>query len=148
MVYGGHLIEEDPNTQLETLIKWFKKDPNRTVPIGIFKKNLTGGHAITAYAVEERGNGIYGLWFMTITTRMRNDILQSIPKRIPGLTPVRQWLECSKMSTMEKEIRILFSFLLLIPDWENSIAIFARLLHRRTREPTFPIRSRMYQSHG
>ena len=58
----GHLIEEDPNTQLKTLIKWFKNDPNRTVPVGVFKKNLTGGHAITAYAIEERGNGIY--WIM------------------------------------------------------------------------------------
>ena len=58
----NHLIEKDPSTQLNTLVKWFKADPKRTVPIGIYKRNLTGGHAITAYAVEEKSDGIY--WIM------------------------------------------------------------------------------------
>ncbi len=55
----GHLIENDPTTQLKTIIRWFQSNPQRVLPLGIYKRNLTGGHAITAYAVKEQGNGIY-----------------------------------------------------------------------------------------
>ncbi len=58
----GHLIENDPTSQLKLLAKIFQENPNRVIPIGIYKRDMTGGHAITAYAIEEKGNGIY--WIM------------------------------------------------------------------------------------
>ena len=54
-----YLIENDPKTQVQNLINRFKKDPNTPVPLGIYQRNMSGGHAITAYAVVEHGNGIY-----------------------------------------------------------------------------------------
>jgi hypothetical protein len=58
----GHLIEEDPNTQLQTLIASYTKNPKILIPIGIYKRDFSDGHAITAYAVEKKGNEIY--WIM------------------------------------------------------------------------------------
>ena len=55
----GHLIENDPKTQVNYLIKHFKSEPNKPIPLGIYQRNLSGGHAVTAYAVIDRGNGIY-----------------------------------------------------------------------------------------
>ena len=54
-----YLIENDPRTQVEYLKKQFQKNPNTPLPLGIFQRNLSGGHAITAYAVIDHGNGIY-----------------------------------------------------------------------------------------
>ncbi len=67
----GHLIENDPTTQLKILVQAFQDEPNRPIPIGIYKRNMTGGHAITAYAVEERGNGIY--WIMVYDNNYPNE---------------------------------------------------------------------------
>ena len=54
-----YLIENDPKTQLNYLIKAFDKDPNTVIPLGIYQRNLSGGHAIAAYAVIDHGGGIY-----------------------------------------------------------------------------------------
>lgn len=54
-----YLIENDPTTQLKYLKNAFDKDPNTVIPLGIYQKNMSGGHAIAAYAIVEKGNGIY-----------------------------------------------------------------------------------------
>ena len=67
----GHLIENDPTAQLKILIQAFQDEPDKTIPIGIYKRNMTGGHAITAYAVEDRGNGTY--WIMVYDNNYPNE---------------------------------------------------------------------------
>ncbi len=57
-----YLIEEDPNTQLQILIEEFQNHPNVLIPVGIYKRDFSGGHAITAYAVQEKEDGIF--WIM------------------------------------------------------------------------------------
>lgn len=57
-----YLIEEDPKTQVEWLIDAFNKNPDTIVPLGIYQRDLSGGHAIAAYAVIDKGKGIY--WIM------------------------------------------------------------------------------------
>ena len=65
-----YLIENDPKTQLNYLIKHFDSDPNTVIPLGIYSCagggsfygggcTQTAGHAIAAYAVIDHGNGIY-----------------------------------------------------------------------------------------
>ncbi|MBQ6503834.1 MAG: PT domain-containing protein [Flexilinea sp.] len=54
-----HLIEKDPTSQVKYLINHFNSEPNTPIPLGIYQRNLSGGHAITAYAVVDHGNGIY-----------------------------------------------------------------------------------------
>ena len=54
-----YLIENDPKTQVKYLMDHFKSDPNTPIPLGIYTRNLSGGHAITAYAVIDHGGGIY-----------------------------------------------------------------------------------------
>ena len=54
-----YLIEQDPTSQVKYLINQFNKDPNTPIPLGIYQRNLSGGHAITAYAVVDHGNGTY-----------------------------------------------------------------------------------------
>ncbi len=54
-----YLIEKDPTSQVQYLINHFNSNPNTPIPLGIYQRNLSGGHAITAYAVVNHGNGIY-----------------------------------------------------------------------------------------
>ncbi|MBQ6342485.1 MAG: hypothetical protein IJI41_05125 [Anaerolineaceae bacterium] len=54
-----YLIENDPKTQVQYLINHFKSNPDTPLPLGIYQRNLSGGHAITAYAVIDHGGGIY-----------------------------------------------------------------------------------------
>ncbi len=54
-----YLIEKDPTSQVKYLINHFNSEPNTPIPLGIYQRNLSGGHAITAYAVVDHGNGIY-----------------------------------------------------------------------------------------
>lgn len=56
------LIEEDPATQLGILIEEFTKHPNILIPLGIYKRDFSEGHAILAYAVQQKEDGIY--WIM------------------------------------------------------------------------------------
>jgi hypothetical protein len=51
-----------PNAVLKFLIDHFNdKDDPETYTLGFFKPDGTGGHAVTPYAVVDRGNGKYGL---------------------------------------------------------------------------------------
>ena len=54
-----YLIENDPTTQVKYLVDHFNSNPDTPIPLGIYQSNLSGGHAITAYAVVNHGNGIY-----------------------------------------------------------------------------------------
>ena len=54
-----YLIEKDPTTQLKYLVSHFNSDPDTPIPLGIYQRNRSGGHAITAYAVIDHGDGIY-----------------------------------------------------------------------------------------
>lgn len=54
-----YLIEDDPASQLKYLQNAFQKNPDVIIPIGIYQRDLSGGHAIAAYAIVEKGNGIY-----------------------------------------------------------------------------------------
>lgn len=48
--------------QVEFLIEAYQQNPTDLYRIGVLKPDGTGGHAITAYAVEDKGNGLY--WIM------------------------------------------------------------------------------------
>ena len=51
-----------PNAVLEFLIDHFQdKSDSETYTLGFFKPDGTGGHAVTPYAVVDRGKGKYGL---------------------------------------------------------------------------------------
>jgi hypothetical protein len=52
-----------PNDLLDKLIAVLRagKDAPETYTLGIMKPDRSGGHAITPYAVEDRGNGIYAV---------------------------------------------------------------------------------------
>ncbi len=67
----GHLIENDPTSQLKILVQAFQENPELTIPIGMFKRDMTGGHAITAYAIEDKGNGIF--WIMVYDNNYPNE---------------------------------------------------------------------------
>jgi hypothetical protein len=53
------LAPKDTVTYLQTE---YAKDPKNVFRLGIMKEDQTGGHAITAYAVQDQGNGIF--WIM------------------------------------------------------------------------------------
>jgi len=52
-------INESPNAVVDQLIKTYSEaSPTDSWTIGIYKRDFSGGHAITPFAVEEQGNGI------------------------------------------------------------------------------------------
>jgi hypothetical protein len=53
-------IKASPNDVLDFLIKALG-NPKETYTLGVFNRNHTIGHAITPYAVEDRGDGIFAL---------------------------------------------------------------------------------------
>jgi hypothetical protein len=57
------VIAGTPSQILDKLIEVLKagKSASDSYTIGFFKADGTGGHAVTPYAVEDRGNGIYAL---------------------------------------------------------------------------------------
>lgn len=57
-------IFDTPNKILDVLIDKLPQgsETDETYTLGIFQPDMTGGHAITPYAVEDRGEGIY--WIM------------------------------------------------------------------------------------
>lgn len=55
-VQNGEL-KGTPNEILTKLTQVLKPNPEETYTIGIYKRDLTGGHAVTPYLVEDRGNG-------------------------------------------------------------------------------------------
>ncbi|MEM7032559.1 MAG: hypothetical protein AAF629_23600 [Chloroflexota bacterium] len=54
-------INESPQVVLDTLIETFNQGQaaSEVWAMGIYKSDFTGGHAITPYAVEDKGNGIF-----------------------------------------------------------------------------------------
>ena len=52
-------IEGGPNEILGKLIDVLKPHPSQTYTITLFKQDFTGGHAVTPYAVEYKGDGQY-----------------------------------------------------------------------------------------
>ena len=58
------IVEQTPSGVVNTLLTSFAAGPSGSdqYAVGIYKRDRTGGHAITPYAVEDRGEGIY--WIM------------------------------------------------------------------------------------
>jgi hypothetical protein len=58
------IVAQTPSGVVNTLLTSFAagREGSDQYAVGIYKRDRTGGHAITPYAVEERGNGIY--WIM------------------------------------------------------------------------------------
>lgn len=58
------IVEQTPSGVVNTLLTSFVagRSGSDQYAVGIYKRDRTGGHAITPYAVEDRGNGIY--WIM------------------------------------------------------------------------------------
>ncbi len=53
-----YIIEDTPTKQVNYLIDHFNNGKG-PIPLGIYQRNMSGGHAITAYAVVDHGSGIY-----------------------------------------------------------------------------------------
>ncbi len=58
------IVAQTPSGVVNTLMTAFAagRDGGDQYAVGIYKRDRTGGHAITPYAVEDRGNGVY--WIM------------------------------------------------------------------------------------
>jgi hypothetical protein len=58
------VVEQTPSGVVNTLMTAFAAGPggSDTYAVGFYKRDRTGGHAVTPYAVEDRGNGVY--WIM------------------------------------------------------------------------------------
>jgi hypothetical protein len=58
------IVEQTPSGVVNTLQTSFMAGPggSEQYAVGIYKRDRTGGHAITPYAVEDRGDGVY--WIM------------------------------------------------------------------------------------
>ncbi|MDQ3706788.1 MAG: hypothetical protein M3437_16510 [Chloroflexota bacterium] len=58
------IVQQTPSGVLNTLMTAFEAGPegSETYAVGFYKRDMTGGHAVTPYAVEDRGGGIY--WIM------------------------------------------------------------------------------------
>jgi hypothetical protein len=58
---GYEKVNESPSAVLDTMINAFAdgKDASEWWALGIYKRDYSGGHAITPYAVEDQGNGLY-----------------------------------------------------------------------------------------
>ncbi len=58
------IVEQTPSGVVNTLLTSFAAGPSGSdqYAVGIYKRDRSGGHAITPYAVEDRGDGVY--WIM------------------------------------------------------------------------------------
>ena len=58
---GYEKVNESPSAVLDTMINAFAdgKDASEWWSLGIYKRDNSGGHAITPIAVEDQGNGLY-----------------------------------------------------------------------------------------
>lgn len=57
------IIEQTPSGVLNTLITSLAAGPSggQQFAVGFYKRDRTGGHAVTPFAVEDRGNGLYAI---------------------------------------------------------------------------------------
>lgn len=58
------IVEQTPSGVVNTLMNALAAGPegSETYAVGFYKRDRTGGHAVTPYAIEDRGDGIY--WIM------------------------------------------------------------------------------------
>ncbi|MBA3470934.1 MAG: hypothetical protein H0T53_14970 [Herpetosiphonaceae bacterium] len=58
------IVQQTPSGVVNTLLNAFAAGPDgsETYAVGFYKRDMSGGHAVTPYAVEDRGDGIY--WIM------------------------------------------------------------------------------------
>ncbi len=58
------IVQQTPSGVVNTLLNAFAAGPegSETYAVGFYKRDRSGGHAVTPYAVEDRGGGIY--WIM------------------------------------------------------------------------------------
>ncbi|HEY1012779.1 MAG TPA: hypothetical protein VGE07_08765, partial [Herpetosiphonaceae bacterium] len=58
------IVPQTPSGVVNTLLTAFSAGPqgSETYAVGFYKRDRSGGHAVTPYAVEDRGEGIY--WIM------------------------------------------------------------------------------------
>jgi len=61
---GAAKVNEAPSAVLDTLIESFSQGQaaEEWWALGIYKRDFTGGHAITPYAVEDQGDGIFHVY--------------------------------------------------------------------------------------
>ncbi len=61
---GYEKVNDSPSAVLDTLINAFAdgKDATEWWALGIYKRDFSGGHAITPYAVEDQGDGIFHVY--------------------------------------------------------------------------------------
>jgi len=61
---GYEKVNESPSAVLDTLTRTFNEGKNASEwwALGIYKQDFSGGHAITPYAVEDQGNGIFHVY--------------------------------------------------------------------------------------
>ena len=59
---SGKIVRLAPKDAVGYLQEQYAANPKNMISIGIFKEDKTGGHAITAYAVQDQGKGVY--WIM------------------------------------------------------------------------------------
>lgn len=57
------IVQQTPSGVLNTLITSLAAGPSggQQFAVGFYKRDRSGGHAVTPFAVEDRGNGIYGI---------------------------------------------------------------------------------------
>jgi hypothetical protein len=54
-------VKGTPNDILQALRDALKPNPSEVYTVGIYKADHTGGHAVTPYAIEDKGNGVENL---------------------------------------------------------------------------------------
>jgi hypothetical protein len=59
--YNAAIVKGTPNDILDTLLQVLKPDNPDSYTIGIYKPGFQGGHAVTPYAVEDAGGGVFNV---------------------------------------------------------------------------------------
>lgn len=57
--FNDAIITGTPSEILDNLISVLKKGSKESYTLGIYKEDFSGGHAVTPFAVEDQGEGIY-----------------------------------------------------------------------------------------
>jgi hypothetical protein len=78
-----------PDQILKRLIASLTPSSRQTYTLGIYKRDGTGGHAITPFKVVDRSHGTYRCWCTTTTTRAAPARSPSTARTTPGATTPR-----------------------------------------------------------
>jgi hypothetical protein len=78
---GETKINSSPSAVLDTLMETFQqgKDASEWWALGIYKRDGSGGHAITPLAVDDQGNGIYNI--LVYDNNFPNEVRQIVVDR-------------------------------------------------------------------